>query len=209
MGADAKLLTETEEVESHSLFEKILSKEAIEGEADTDSELRYLAQIREIRDNSPELFERIKHLPKKSRSALRKDISGGVPPFVLTYYRKGRLEKFCLTSQLDCIELDFMQSAKMLECSAETEKAQIGRDFYNLKDRNDALFEELVEHPLFVEEAKRGANSNAAFIVKVLKSRIISEFKGFTEEDEEYISDVIQSLEDGAVPKNTVLKLKK
>ena len=52
LGADARLLTEGEEIKSHDLFSRLLSKKTITGEDEAeDSELRYLQVIRQIRDN--------------------------------------------------------------------------------------------------------------------------------------------------------------
>lgn len=66
LGADARLLTEGEEIKSHDLFAQLNSKKTITGEdEEEDSELEYLTEIREVRDQNPELFTRIKRLPKK------------------------------------------------------------------------------------------------------------------------------------------------
>ena len=65
LGADARLLTEGEEVKSFDLFAKLTSKRTITGEdEDEESELEYLTEIRTVRDKQPELFTRIKRLPK-------------------------------------------------------------------------------------------------------------------------------------------------
>lgn len=69
LGADARLSTETEEIVSHDLFTRWNSKKTITGEDENEeSELKFLAEIRAVRDQDPALFERIKHLPKKARS---------------------------------------------------------------------------------------------------------------------------------------------
>ena len=69
LGADARLLTEGEEIKSHDLFAKLTSKKTITGEdEEEESELEYLTEIREVRDKQPDLFARIKRLPKKARS---------------------------------------------------------------------------------------------------------------------------------------------
>ena len=69
LGADARLLTEGEEIVSHDLFAKWNSKKTITGEdEDEETELKFLTEIRTVRDKQPELFERIKRLPKKARS---------------------------------------------------------------------------------------------------------------------------------------------
>ena len=67
LGGDAELLTEGEPIGSHELFDRLISKKTLEGDDETeDSELKYLHVIRNIRENDPNLFEKIKHLPKKS-----------------------------------------------------------------------------------------------------------------------------------------------
>ena len=69
LGADARLLTEGEEIKSFDLFAKLNSKKTITGEDGAEeSELEYLTEIRRVRDEQPELFKRIKRLPLKARS---------------------------------------------------------------------------------------------------------------------------------------------
>jgi hypothetical protein len=69
LGADARLLTEGEVIKSFDLFAALNSKKTITGEdGQEESELQYLTEIREIRDKDPDLFARIKRLPKKARS---------------------------------------------------------------------------------------------------------------------------------------------
>lgn len=70
LGGDAELLTEGEPIESHELFDRLISKTAVEGDTDSEvSDLKYLKIIKELRENDPNLFERIKRLPKKARTA--------------------------------------------------------------------------------------------------------------------------------------------
>ena len=69
LGNDSKLLTD-EEIKSHDLFSRLTSKETITGEdEEEDYELKYLTFLRDIRDNQKNLFNKIKRLPKKSRTA--------------------------------------------------------------------------------------------------------------------------------------------
>ena len=75
LGSDARLLTDSEEVEAHSLFSELLSKETIEGQDEPDSELKYLQEIRLLRDENPALFEKVKRLPKKANGAKIRDFS--------------------------------------------------------------------------------------------------------------------------------------
>ena len=69
LGADARLLTDGEEIVSHDLFAKWNSKKTITGEDENEeTELKFLTEIRTVRDKQSDLFERIKRLPKKARS---------------------------------------------------------------------------------------------------------------------------------------------
>lgn len=78
LGGDSAILTEGEPISSHELFDKLLSRKTItEEEEGEESELRYLKIIENIRNNNPGLFEKIKRLPKKARSA--KKCSTGIP----------------------------------------------------------------------------------------------------------------------------------
>ena len=90
LGADARLLTEEEVPASHRLFQKLSSKKTITGEDDTESDLKYLQVIKHIRDNNPDLFEKIKQLPKKARTAKQHKTGVGQ---LLTYFRKGKAPK--------------------------------------------------------------------------------------------------------------------
>ncbi|MGB9762283.1 hypothetical protein [Caldisericum sp.] len=48
---------------------EILNNYSFTEDEEEESELKYFRIIEEIRDKNPELFERIKRLPKKARSA--------------------------------------------------------------------------------------------------------------------------------------------
>src|SRR5207344_299110 len=99
LGADGRLLTDKEEIVSHDLFAKWTSKKTITGEdEDEETELKFLTEIRAVRDKQPDVFERIKRLPKKARSTRRLSTQGLAEdlPGVLTYFRQGKLDKFFL-----------------------------------------------------------------------------------------------------------------
>jgi superfamily II DNA/RNA helicase len=66
LGADAKLLTDGEDIKSQSLFSRLNSKETITGEnGDEESELKYLAEIREVRDKHPNFSSASNACPRK------------------------------------------------------------------------------------------------------------------------------------------------
>ncbi|MBI5417121.1 helicase, partial [Candidatus Poribacteria bacterium] len=139
LGGDAALLTEGEPVGSHELFDRLISKQALTGEDETEeSELKYLQVIKTIRDKEPDLFEKIKHLPKKARTAKRSD---DYKKFLLTYFRRKKVEKFFIVkADENPKELDFLSSAKLLESNPEDKKQKLPEKFYELLDKNKEVF---------------------------------------------------------------------
>lgn len=215
LGADARLLTEGEEIKSHDLFAKLTSKKLITGEdGEEESELEYLGEIREVRDRHPELFARIKRLPKKARSTrlLLADPNGTVKrfPSLLTYFRHGRLDKFYVAQDGgdQPIELDFIAAVKVLKPADEKEKRQtVSEAFYPLLDKNKVAFAAATSPEIDDAVAKHKGGANDAYILKRLKAKDIRRYQGFTEDDELFIQQVVQLLSDGALPRPTTKKV--
>jgi superfamily II DNA/RNA helicase len=215
LGADARLLTEGEEIKSHDLFAKLTSRKTITGEdEEEESELEYLTEIRELRDKDPDLFMRIKSLPKKARStrSLPTDSSVCVKEFpaLLTYFRQGRLDKFFLSlpSTTEAVELDFFTTAKTLKPIDLSEKREaIPHDFYTLLEKNKLAIEAATSPELDDAIPKQKGAANDAYVLKRLKAKDIRHYHGFTEDDELYIKKVVQLLIDGALPKPTTKKV--
>jgi superfamily II DNA/RNA helicase len=207
LGSDARLLTEGEPIESHELFNRLMSKKTITGEDESEeSELKYLHLIKTIRDENLDLFEKIKRLPKKARTARSFSVNEDC---LLTYFRKGKLQKFYKTNNsLDPEELDFMTAAKMLEVKEDEKKENIKEDLYKLLDKNKKAFEFSTIEDL--PEAKgRGGRDSATQVLRILKSTNIKSYKGYTDEDEIYLKKVIQEIEEGGLPKQTTKTLVK
>jgi superfamily II DNA/RNA helicase len=215
LGADARLLTEGEEIKSHDLFAKLTSKKTITGEDEEEkSELQFLTEIRDVRDKEPKLFERIKRLPRKARSSrqVAVETSGGAKhfPALLTYFRQGRLDKFFLAQPagIQPLELDFFGAATVLKPADPSEARQpIPHDFYTLLDQNRAAFETATSPDFDDAIPKHRGGANDAYILKRLKAKEIRSYHGFTEDDELYIQQVIQLLSDGALPRPTTKKV--
>lgn len=206
LGGDAELLTEGEPIGSHELFSKLNSKELIEGDGSAkESELKYLNIIRDIRENDPDLFEQIKHLPKKARTA-KKDSNNSNS--LLTYFRKGKLQKFYLAVKKDNYkELDFMNAAKILESNKNEPRMKIPEEFYELLDLNkdafrDATTEELIEH-----KSKKGKDSYTN-IRKTIWASLKNPQK-FTDEQESYLKSLQKQVDEGGIPKKTAQKTSK
>jgi len=207
LGADAQLLTEGEEIKSHDLFQALFAKSTLTGEDEQqESELEYLNLIRKIRDEHPQLFERIKRLPKKARSA-RAAKSGEPAPSLLTYFRRGRLEKFFAAEPSGTVrELDFFTMTRLLACQPETPRVDIEADFYSLLDINKAACDGATTEDGDAQPTASGRDS-AAKILQRLRTKEVRAFAGYTDEDEEFVRHVVRLLEDGALPRPTLKKL--
>lgn len=200
LGGDSALLTEGEPVDSHELFNRLLSKEIVTGEDGGDeSELKYLQFIKTIRDENSKLFEKIKHLPRKARTA-RKHTS--YKKTLFTYFRRDKIQKFFLAKNAnESEELDFLFAARVLEAKADTKKEKLGANFYDLLGRNKEAFiysttEELPDAKL------RGGRDSATQVLRILKATLKDRSR-FTDDQELYLEKVISQLEKGGLPKQT------
>jgi hypothetical protein len=210
LGNDAKLLTDGEEVKSFELFNKLTSKEFIIGDEDgEESELKYLRVIEDIRDNDRELFAQIKNLPRKARVARKANVSYKLDENALvTYFRKGKLEKFYLASESQNTELDFLTTAKLFEASEKTPGQKIHKDFHELLKSNKAQIEiDLFEKEEVEESTKKGGRDNATRIRKILNAKEIKRYNGFTDTDDEYLAKVRDILDEGGMPKTVAKRI--
>lgn len=201
LGGDAALLTEGEPVGSHELFNKLISKQTITGEeGSNESELKYLKKIKEIRDNEPKLFEKIKRLPKKARTAKANEKFANN---LITYFRAGKLQKFYMADEFnESAELDFMSAASLIESDMNEKKQNIRKNIYELLDKNKNAFILATNEENVEPQTGRGKDS-ASNIIKILKLTLKDSMK-FTDDQESYIRKVITQLNEGGLPKQTI-----
>jgi superfamily II DNA or RNA helicase len=201
LGNDARLLT-NEEIKSHDLFNRLVSKKTLTGEDEEDDpELKYLTYLRNIRDNNKDLFEKIKMLPKKARTSKKYKESFNS---VITFFRKGKLRKIYKTNGKVVEEVDFDKASEILEAQENTKKEKIDAEFYKHLEANKMEFDKV-----FLEEeilqSYRGRSIEAK-LVKIIKA--IEKAK-FTEIEEDYLKEVLTLLKDGAIPRITIKKILK
>lgn len=211
LGEDAKYLTEEEELSSHELFgdklyKKLNDKNSFDLDEEVESELKYLQVIRDVRDTNPNLFEKIKRLPKKARSARKQEELQGS---LITFFRKGMLKKFVISDAFKSRELTFFEAAKVLECAPTLKSEKLPRAYFDCLQRNKEFLDLSEYFDLEPSTSSRGSgSSNEQFIIRLLKSKDIRNFKGFTDDDEKYLSDVKQAFEAGSIPKKTAKRIK-
>ena len=201
LGGDAELLTEGEPVGSHELFSRLISKQTLTGEDDSnESELKYLKIIKEMRDNEPKLFEKIKRLPRKARTAKANE---KFADNLITYFRIDKLQKFYMAGHLNpSAELDFMSAAGFIESGINEKKQHIPKNIYELLDKNKNAFIFATTQENTEPQAGRGRDSSAN-IIKILKL-ILKDSMKLTDDQESYIKKVITQLTEGGLPKQTV-----
>jgi len=198
LGDDAPLLLD-EEVKSHeSLFKKLNSKEIIVGEEEDDKELEYLQEIRRIRDEETELFDRIKKLPKKSRSCKKSDHNG-----VISFFRHGDLRKFYFNENGSVEEVDFVSVAGILKTQKNIRRMPLSESFFERLDENKKEFDSVFETDMISLE-RPGGNTAEAKMERRLRAMDKSPL---VEEDEDYLRQVFELIERGAIPRNTMKRV--
>lgn len=199
LGADARLLTEGEAIESHELFNRLLSQKTMTGEDEEDeSELKYLQVIRDIRDHDPDLFEKVKRLPRKARTSKRHADEDNQ---LLTYFRKGKLQKFFLAGEDDAKEMDFMSAAGRLEADRHAQRETLPPDFYDKLEKNKRAFTRATTEEEVESNARAGAGDRTMQVIKILKA--IRDVRQYTDDQEAYLKRITNRLQKGALPKQT------
>lgn len=206
LGEDARYLSDGEEIGSQELFDKLNNKKSYTGEDEEgDSELKYLEMMRKIRDKNPELFERIKKLPKKARSGFNASLN---ETQLVTFFRLGKLKKFYQNVSDKSEEVTFFDAVKALECEPGTRRIQIpSKEYFSLLATNRVKFD--LDTNLGEEDKGTGGQSNAKYIEKRLDHKLFKKFRGFTDSDDEFIKGVRQMLAQGTIAKKTAQRLKK
>ena len=201
LGGDAALLTEGEPVDTHELFDRMTSRKTLEGDDEAEeNELKYLHAIRNIRENDPDLFETIKRLPRKARTA-KADATN--PNALITYFRRGKVQKFFMAqTEHDAQELDFMTAASILESEHNTKGQAMPSHIYSLLTRNKEAFviattEEMAEHHRSIDSGSK--------LLQVVKVHLKNPQK-LTEDQEDYLRKVAVQIEEGGLPRQTTRK---
>ena len=117
------------------------------------------------------------------------------------------MEKFYLATEIGAQEVDFITAAKLFEAAPETSRQKLLSNYHLLLDKNkNELINNLTEEEIKETTAHKGRD-NAVRILKVLKSKEMRNYKGFTDIDEDYIKSVIKLLEDGVLPKSVTKRI--
>lgn len=202
LGEDFKYLSDDEEIDSYGLYDKLMASLDDEEEEMGDSELEYLALIREIRDKDEELYLKIKNFPKKSRSA-RNYEDTYIENSTISFLKKGDLKRIYITnSSLDNKELNFFDAVKYFKCEPSEKREKINYEFYQLLAVNKESFSKNMELKKYEEPKKAGKNREISKIIEALKT-----YQMFSESEEEKLNKIIEIFEVGKVSKAAVKEI--
>lgn len=196
LGEDIKYLSEDEEVSSKKLF-KDLNKDMDDEEESTNPELAYLAIIRQIRDNNPELFNKIKRLPRKAKAGKESTLiqNTGTVGFI----RKGALKTFFLSAgEEETKHLTFMDAIKYIQSTPDDKKLSVGYDYYEHFDKNSDAFDEYLVAEETISTEKAMVAGNDAKVIKMLKAMLNE--PTFTDDQEQKLQMLISRWEAGEIP---------
>ena len=195
LGEDYKYISDEEIVSPQKLFEDLTSQ--MKEEEGSNPELAYLAMIRSIRDTDKTLFERIKRLPKKSKTGRYSDMISGNS--TVTFIRKGALKEFFIASQ-KTEQLSFLDAVKYLECEPTERRINVGGTYYSQVDENSKAFDESLVQEDVIEFGKAQLLGNDSKIMKIL--RAIQNEPTLTEDQEDKLERLMRAYENGDIPKN-------
>ena len=196
LGEDYKYLSDEEVVSSQKLFEDLTTNLDSEEES-TNPELEYLAIIRQIRDNDKALFERVKRIPKKSKSGRYSDGVSGTA--TITFIRKGPLKEFYSTST-ETKQISFLEAVKCLECGPDELRINVGSEYYEHYDANNIAFDNALIQDEVIEVGKaplRGNDLKATRILRAMKNE-----PTLTDDQEDVINRLLRAYENGDIPQN-------
>lgn len=198
LGEDAKYLCDEEETENHNLFgEKLyddLNNSKIFDEDDffDNSELKYLNILKEIQKNKPELFNRIKNLPNKIRTARYGKVNKAS---LLTFFKQGMFVKTFLTDGKTTKDLVFDEAVKLFECAENAPTLPVGDDYFELlKSNKDFFANQIAENA----NPTGSANPQVKKVVSLLKFAL--KCPRYTKTQEKYIKRVQWLFENGSLP---------
>ena len=209
LGEDAKYLTDEEVVGSFELFgdshyKKMTSKKTYEEEdEDQKSEFEYLKIIRDIRDDKPDLFKKIKTLPKKAQSAKRIELDFNA---LITFFRKGMLKKFLFTDGIKSEEIPFFDAVDYFNCLPETSREAVSEKYYDFLKKNKKQFSQITLDEDIQSGTSRGGQSNERYVIQRLKQTL--QHHAVTDLEEKFLQLVLERYYEGDIPKSITKRIK-
>lgn len=203
LGEDYKFLSDDENPSPQKLFKDL--SQSMDEEMEASPELKYLTLIREIRDNQPQVFSKIKQVPRKSKTGrLSKRVC---QESTITFIRKGALKSFLLSNNQETSGLTFMEAMSYLECEPNEKKIAVSSVYYKHYKANNQAFDEVLTDEQVINNKKVVIRGNEAMIVKILKATIAC--NQLTDDQEQIAARIIKAIENGDIAKNVTKEIAK
>ena len=199
LGEDMIYLTEAPSSTSHELFEDITNPTDI-AETEVDSTFNYLMEIKSVKDNKKELFERIKAFPLKARVA--KKIKSKEDAGLITFFRKGfRTRIIRANTKLNQGgDFEFLNAAKLIKSTPQEKAGILSNDYYNLLDKNKGYYKEVEERYQF-EYNRISLNRTEQAVIRHIEI-IRTLTNKLVKEDAEFLNFVYQLIYYAGLPKH-------
>ena len=128
LGEDFKYLSDDEEIDSFTLYDKLMA--SLDDEEETgETELEYLSLIRKLRDENEELYLKIKKLPKKSKSS-REYKEKNIENSTISFLKKGGNKRIYITNRkFDTKELTFFDAINYFKCEEKEKRKKSMKNF--------------------------------------------------------------------------------
>ena len=120
---------------------------------------------------------------------------------MLTYFRKGKLQKFFIVGKDKSEEVDLIRAAGQLESRTKNTGEKLPADFYDKLEKNKQAFTFATTEEDVELKAQLGGSDSTLQVLKIL--RAVRDFRQYTEAQEAYLKRVMNRLEEGALPKQT------
>ena len=204
LGEDARYLyVEEEELTQHGLTgqysvgEKIYQglQSPLELEKEENSMLGYIKLLRDIRDKKPDLFEKIKELPKKIVRTQAQ--TTGYESELITFFRKNTLKRFiCSTQDGKTRDLTFMEAVSKFSCTEKTKSIKIPNSYYDMIATNKGHLSDIDAED---DDSVISIASNQSKIIDELKALLSINI--WSDEEQQLIANAKRSIADSNLSK--------
>lgn len=196
LGNDSQLLTE-EPILSHDLFNKINGQQEDEDDEEIETELQYLREIRDIRDDNPELYKKIEQIPKKARVTLN-----GEQTELITLLRSNKFKKILKTTQDGKTEeIDFLTAAKQFKSKENEIPQKTDEQYYEYLNKNINSFKEIINK--YNKQELSRPEKNVLNLVKF----VLSQKSQLNTYDRNYFIKLEKLIKQGTLSNNEIKKI--
>ncbi len=146
------------------------------------------------------MFVKIAELPKKIRVA--REYEKVLKDSLVTFFRKGKLRKFCITDGIESKEIPFDEAIQYFECEENESKKKLSNVYFDYIAKNKAVFGKPFETEPLVS---RQGRSKMDVIVRDLKGLL--QYPQYTSDEKAFIQSVINAFGKRQIPEAIAKRL--